>query len=204
VLASLPCKRSSILTFSSNTLNTIAVLVRDNDRQGAVRIVEHLSEVLRRTLMRHRADEVTLGEELELVRQYVAIEQARFSDRLRPEFRIADSLLSAAVPSFALQHLVENAIRHGIARESDAGLLLISARRSGDRLEITVIDDGIGIDPNAAIPPGHGIENTRERLRALYGDKASLKITPRAEGGTIAILELPYREIRPEPNGETS
>lgn len=94
--------------FLFNTLNTIAVLVRDNDRQGAVRIVEHLSEVLRRTLSRHRANEVTLGEELELVRQYVAIEQARFSDRLRPEFRIADGLLSAAVPSFALQHLVEN------------------------------------------------------------------------------------------------
>src|SRR5688572_13230276 len=82
--------------FLFNTLNTIAVLVRDDDRAGAVRIVEHLSEVLRRTLSRHRANEVTLGEELELVRQYVAIEQARFSDRLRPEFRIADALLSAA------------------------------------------------------------------------------------------------------------
>jgi LytS/YehU family sensor histidine kinase len=96
--------------FLFNTLNTIAVLVRDNDQQGAVRIVEHLSEVLRRTLSRHRANEVTLGEELELVRQYVAIEQARFSDRLRPEFRIDDSFLSAAILSFALQHLVENAM----------------------------------------------------------------------------------------------
>lgn len=190
--------------FLFNTLNTIAVLVRDNDRQGAVRIVEHLSEVLRRTLTRHRANEVTLGEELELVEQYVAIEQARFSDRLRPEFRIPDSLLSARVPSFSLQHLVENAIRHGVAREPDAGLLLITAERSGDFLQVTVIDDGAGIDPDLAPPPGHGIENTRERLRALYGAHGSLEITRRPEGGTIAILRLPYREMGPEPNGESS
>ena len=190
--------------FLFNTLNTIAVLVRDNDREGAVRIVEHLSEVLRRTLTRHRANEVTLGEELELVKQYVAIEQARFSDRLRPEFRIADSLLAAAFPSFALQHLVENAIRHGIAKHPDAGLLLVTAERIDDVLQITVIDDGAGIDPNAEISPGHGIENTRERLRALYGERASLEIAPRAEGGTIATLRVPYREMGPEPNGETS
>jgi signal transduction histidine kinase len=190
--------------FLFNTLNTITVLVRDNDRQGAVSIIEHLSELLRRTLTRHQANEVTLGEELDLVRQYVAIEQARFSDRLRPEFRIPESLMSAAVPSFALQHLVENAIRHGIAKHTDAGLLLVTATRAGDVLEISVIDDGVGIDPDAPIPPGHGIDNTRERLRALYGGSASLEIARRAEGGTIAILRLPYRELRPEPDGKTS
>jgi two-component system, LytTR family, sensor kinase len=190
--------------FLFNTLNTITVLVRDDDRQGAVSIIEHLSELLRRTLSRHRANEVTLGEELDLVRQYVAIEQSRFSDRLRPEFRIPESLMSAAVPSFALQHLVENAIRHGIAKQTDAGLLLVTAMRSGDMLEISVIDDGAGIDPAAPAPPGHGIDNTRERLRALYGGRASLEISRRAEGGTIATLKLPYREMRPEPNGETS
>lgn len=178
--------------FLFNTLNTIAVLVRDDDREGAVRIVEHLSEMLRRTLSRHRENQVSFGEELELVRQYVAIEQARFSDRLRPEFRVPDTLLAAVVPSFALQHLVENAIRHGIARDPDAGVLIISARRAGDVLEITVMDDGAGIDPDAAIPKGHGIDNTRERLRALYGENASLEIVRRDEGGTIATLRVPY------------
>ena len=187
--------------FLFNTLNTIAVLVRDNDRAGAVSIVEHLSELLRRTLSRHQANEVTLGEELDLVRQYVAIEQARFSDRLRPEFRIPDALLNAVVPSFSLQHLVENAIRHGVAKDSDAGLLIVTATRSGDVLEITVINDGVSIDPAAPIPPGHGIDNTRERLRALYGDKASLEIVPRAEGGTIARLRVPYREFGPDDEG---
>jgi LytS/YehU family sensor histidine kinase len=190
--------------FLFNTLNTITVLVRDNDREGAVSIVEHLSELLRRTLSRHQANEVTLGEELDLVRQYVAIEQARFSDRLRPEFKIPDALLTAVVPSFSLQHLVENAIRHGIAKDSDAGLLIVTAARSGDILEITVVNDGVSIDPAAPAPPGHGIDNTRERLRALYGDKASLEIVPRAEGGTIATLRVPYRELRPEQNDEAS
>jgi sensor histidine kinase YesM len=190
--------------FLFNTLNTIAVLVRDNERDGAVRIVEHLSELLRSTLTRHQANEVTLGEELELVRQYVAIEQARFSDRLRPEFRVPDALLSAAMPSFALQHLVENAIRHGIARRTEAGLLIVAVERVGEFLQLTVIDDGVGIDSQLAPPAGHGIENTRERLRALYGERASLVITRRAEGGTIATLRVPYREIRPAAEDETS
>ncbi len=181
--------------FLFNTLNTIAVFVRDNDRQAAVRIVEGLSEVLRTTLSSHRANEVPLGEELNLVRQYVAIEEARFSDRLRPEFNIDDALLSALIPSFALQHLVENAIRHGIAKQPEAGRLVIAARRDGEMLEITVTDDGAGIDSELVIPLGHGIANTRERLQALYGERASLEIAKRAEGGTIATLRVPYREI---------
>jgi LytS/YehU family sensor histidine kinase len=188
--------------FLFNTLNTIAVFVREGDREAAAGIVEQLSEVLRSTLGSHRADEVTLGEELELVRQYVAIERARFSDRLRPEFRIDDSLLSAAVPSFALQHLVENAIRHGIARGPDAGRLIITARRAGETLEVSVADDGAGVGPEAVAPKGHGIENTRERLRALYGETASLSVARRAEGGTNATLSIPYREMAPESNRE--
>ena len=199
--------------FLFNTLNTVAVLVRDGDKTAA-RIVEQLSDVLRRTLSRHRTAEVTLAEELELVRQYLAIEQARFSDRLRPTFEIDDGVLSAAVPGFALQHLVENAIRHGIAKRSDAGRVHVLARRllraesrglpraesRGDRdiLELSVADDGPGIDPQAAAQPGHGIENTRERLRALYGDRASLVVDRSAVDGTtgtIATLRVPYHEM---------
>jgi len=181
--------------FLFNTLNTIAVLVRDGDRIAAARMVEQLGEMLRRTLTRHRTNEVRLEEELELVRQYLAIEQARFSDRLRPELDVDDTLLSAAVPSFALQHLVENAIRHGIARRSEAGRVRVVARRDGDMLELSVIDDGPGIDEAAAIPRGHGIDNTRERLRALYGDRGSLVIARAAAGGTIATLRVPLRDL---------
>jgi sensor histidine kinase YesM len=192
--------------FLFNTLNTIAVLVRDDDRSGAVRIVEQLSDVLRRTLGRHRTNEVTLDEELDLVQQYLAIEQARFSDRLRPAFDVEDAVRSAAVPGFAVQHLVENAVRHGIARRTDAGHLIVTAHREGDVLQIVVADDGPGIDPRAKMPAGHGIENTRERLRALYGDRASLVVEPAVSGGTVATLQVPYRDLprqlTPEPADE--
>jgi LytS/YehU family sensor histidine kinase len=110
--------------------------------------------------------------------------------------------LSAATPSFALQHLVENAIRHGIAKSPDAGRLTVIARRDGPTLELSVIDDGAGVDSQMADMRGHGVENTRERLRALYGDRASLEIAGRAEGGAIATLRTPYRELIPESNLE--
>jgi len=187
--------------FLFNTLNTIAVLVRDDDRSGAVRIVEQLSDVLRRTLGRRRANEVTLEEELELVRQYLAIEQARFSDRLRPTFEIDEAVRFAAVPSFALQHLVENAIRHGIVKRPEAGRVHVAARRVGEVLELTVTDDGPGFDFHAASPKGHGLENTRERLRALYGERASLVLAQGVPGGTIAILRVPYRKMHGEGAG---
>lgn len=181
--------------FLFNSLNTITVLVRDGDQAAATRVIEQLSDVLRRTLSRGQANEVALADELELVRQYLAVEQARFSDRLRPELDVDLDTLSAAVPSFALQHLVENAVRHGIARRSDAGRVVVTTRRDGDVLEISVQDDGPGIPADVVPPQGHGLENTRERLRTLYGDRASLVVAPAPAGGTIARLRVPYREI---------
>jgi two-component system LytT family sensor kinase len=184
--------------FLFNTLNTIAVLVRDNDRTRAVQIVEQLSEVLRATLGRYRGNEVRLEDEIALARQYLAIEQARFSDRLRPQWNIQDRLGNAAVPGFALQHLVENAIRHGIARREDAGLVEIGACREGDVLVVTVRDDGPGMGVSMAAPAGHGLANTRERLEAIHGQAASLEIASAPGGGTTATLRVPYRELPPE------
>jgi two-component system LytT family sensor kinase len=181
--------------FLFNSLNTVAVLVRDEETTRATAVIEHLSDVLRRTLSRTRASEVSLEEELDLVRDYLAVEQARFSDRLRTEIDIAPSLLSAAIPAFALQHLVENAIRHGISRRTEAGLIRILGTRSGDMLELLVSDDGGGIrgDVNS---PGHGLANTRERLRTLYGERAVLEVTAAgASPGTIARLRVPYHEL---------
>jgi two-component system LytT family sensor kinase len=186
--------------FLFNTLNTITVLVRDGDRTGAARLIEHLSEVLRNILRRRSGPEVALEEELDLVRQYLAIEQARFSDRLRATFDVDAAVSSAAVPALAVQHLVENAIRHGIARSPDAKTVTVTARRDGEALEVTVIDDGAGIDTEPETLPGHGIMNTQVRLRALYGDRASLVVARRATGGTIATLRVPYRERPLEAN----
>lgn len=180
--------------FLFNTLNTINVLVRDGDRAGAVRIVEQLSDLLRRTLRRHRDNEVPLGEELDLVAQYLAIEEARFSDRLRPAIEVPDELRVAAIPGFAVQHLVENAIRHGIARREEAGRVVLSARRTDEALVVRVTDDGPGFEEGRA-QPGHGLDNTRLRLEALYGDRASLRVSALDPVGTEAVLRVPYREI---------
>jgi hypothetical protein len=181
--------------FLFNALNTIVVRARDGDGAGTARMVEQLSDVLRRTLTRHRSSEVPLEEELELVRQYVAIEEARFPDRLTVVIDVNPALHHAAIPGFALQHLVENAIRHGIARRPGAGTVHVRARRDGNDLELTVVDDGAGFAEALALPPGHGIENTRERLKVLYGDKASLTVSRQPAGGTIATLRLPFHDV---------
>lgn len=181
--------------FLFNSLNTVNVLVRDRDNAAATRVIEQLSDVLRTSLDRSRNNEVSLDDELELVRQYLAVEQARFSDRLRPRIDVPDELLSAAVPSFALQHLVENAVRHGIARRSDAGRIVVTARRDGDTLELSVLDDGPG-PSGAPVERGHGLENTRERLRTLYGESATLDLRAGDAGpGAIARMRIPYHEV---------
>ena len=186
--------------FLFNSLNTIAVLTRDGHTVAATRVVEQLSDVLRSTLGHAQSSEVPLEDELDLVRQYLAVEQARFPDRLRPEFHVDPATLSAAVPSFAVQHLVENAIRHGIARRTDAGRVTVRTRRDGAALEVVVTDDGPGIEPGAADRHGHGLEHTRERLHTLYpGGLASIEVTPAPEGGTSARLRIPYREVVLEP-----
>jgi signal transduction histidine kinase len=183
--------------FLFNALNTIAVRARDGDGVGTARIAEQLSEILRRTLSRDQAHEVTLAEELDVVQQYLAIEQARFTDRLQTTFDVDDAAFDAAVPTLAVQHLAENAVRHGIARCPDGGRVTVTARRDGDALEVRVTDDGLGIAP----PPGlqeeqrGGIADTRERLHSLYGAAASLVVSRSGARGTTATLRVPYREM---------
>ncbi len=122
--------------------------------------------------------------ELDFVRQYLAIEEVRFSDRLRPVIDVDPALFPAAVPEFLLQPLVENALRHGLAKRVTATLLRIEARREANELVLSVTDDGPG--PGGTVPePGEGVglSNTRERLATLYGDRASLDLVRTPEGG---------------------
>ena len=180
--------------FLFNSLNAITVLVRDGNTEAAGRMLELLSDVLRQVLRTESTHETTLAAELEFLERYLAIEQVRFSDRLRPLVEIAPGIGGAAVPRFLLQPLVENALRHGIARRADAGVLQVRARREGSELILTVEDDGPGLALAGAGAGGVGLANTRARLAALYGERASLEIGNAAGGGVVATVRLPYHE----------
>jgi two-component system, LytTR family, sensor kinase len=188
--------------FLFNSLNAITVLVRDQDTVNAARMLDLLSDVLRQVLRSDQTHETSLSSELSFLERYLAIEQVRFSDRLKVQFDIDPTLMGAAVPAFVLQPLVENALRHGIARRADGGTVNVSARRDGDVLVLSVADDGPGTagvgPPEPTAGNGLGLANTRERLTTLYGDHASIELQTRADdrfAGTIATVRLPYREL---------
>ncbi len=185
--------------FLFNSLNAIMVLVRDQNTVAASRTLELLSDLLRQVLRTDESHETTLSRELEFLGRYLAIEQVRFSDRLHPLINTNPAVARAAVPRFLLQPLVENALRHGIARRADAGRIEVSADRQDDQLVLIVRDDGPGLSATPDSGTGVGLSNTRARLTALYGPRATLQVE-NAEGyGVIATVRLPYREA--EDNG---
>ena len=162
--------------FLFNTLNAIMVLVRQQRGAQAEEMLARLSDLLRCVLDEVAAQEVPLRRELEYLQLYLSIEQVHFQDRLRIEISANPTVLDAAVPQMILQPIVENAIRHGIARSSAAGQIRISASRTGDTLEIDVQDDGPGFPAaHSSNTRGIGLANTRARLEQLYGDAARLK-----------------------------
>jgi two-component system LytT family sensor kinase len=177
--------------FLFNSLNALAVLVREQNTPAASRMLEMLGDVLRQVLRTDQPHQVPLADELAFLERYLEIEQVRFSDRLRVRWKIDPATRAALVPGFVLQPLVENAIKHGVARRAGAGLVEVSARVAEGRLELSVRDDGVGM--GAAQAEGVGLSNTRERLRTLYGDAASVALRTPPGGGTEVVLTIPFR-----------
>jgi signal transduction histidine kinase len=181
--------------FLFNTLHTISAFVLEDPKQ-ANRMITRLSELLRHSFSRERGPLVTLEEELQLLDHYVAIQEARFGDRLKVTFRVEAGTGAATVPTFLLQPLVENAIRHGAALRGDSVAVEIAAARVGDRLRLEVRDNGPGVLAGAARNSGVGIANTRARLAQLYGNGVGhsfeLVNAPAGQGGAIATVEIPY------------
>src|SRR5262245_3556610 len=177
--------------FLFNSLNAIAVLVREQNTPAASRMLELLGDVLRQVLRADQPQEIPLANELAFLERYLAIEQVRFSDRLRVQWSIDPAVRQALVPGFVLQPIVENAVKHGVARRADAGRIEISARLDAGSLELAVDDDGVGFSPSQQ--EGVGLSNTRERLATMYGDSGRLTIARSASGGTRVVLRLPFR-----------
>ncbi len=176
--------------FLFNALNAITVLVRDARMDAASGMLERLSELLRQLLRIDPEQAIALERELHLVREYLSIEQVRFADRLQAVFAVDEDVLAAPVPSFILQPLIENAVRHGVGASTEPVRIEVGARRDGDELVLWVEDSGPGL--GAVITEGVGLENTRERLRAHYGAAARLSLVPVPGGGTRAEIRLPF------------
>jgi len=185
--------------FLFNTLNAISTLVH-RDPAAADELIGDLSELLRLSLQ--TADhEVPLARELELLDCYLAIEQIRLGDRLRIVRAIDPQARTALVPTFVLQPLAENAIRHGIEPRLAPGTLTIRADLANGSLRLVVSDDGVGLKSTgtASGRRGIGIANTEQRLHALHGDSARLELTAPEAGGVRVEIVLPIRTTPSAP-----
>jgi two-component system, LytTR family, sensor kinase len=179
--------------FLFNTLNAISALL-DTDVKAADRMIARLSDFLRMTLKNSEAPATTLEKELEFLRTYLEIEKTRFQDRLTVEFEIDPAALNAQVPNLILQPLVENAIRHGIAQQTRAGQIRISARQDGERLQIEIEDNGPGLKDReeGESEKGVGLTNTRGRLARFYNDDFQFEIAQKPNSrGTIVRINVP-------------
>jgi sensor histidine kinase YesM len=178
--------------FLFNTLNAITTLVELGRQKEATEMLCHLNVILKSTLKRTTPEKVPLSQELEMMENYLAIEQVRFADRLRIEIKVDSASLDGLVPCFLLQPIVENAIRHGIAHCEHHGLIEASARREGSSLLLRVRDSGRGLSKPS--PNGHGIglKNTRERLSHFYRDEYAMQAQALATGGFEVAIRIPY------------
>lgn len=178
--------------FLFNTLSNVVSLV-DTDPDAARRMLLDLTALLRVSLARTRQSEVTLGEELELLRAYLGIMATRMGSRLAWHIDAEPATLSARLPPLLVQPLVENAVRHGIEPKPEGGHLSIRCHRAGKALVIEVDNYGNAFAPGPN--EGVGLANVCARLRNCYGERAALELEPHDGGGLLARIRLPLESL---------
>ena len=179
--------------FLFNALNAVATLMH-RDVAAADRMVLELGELLRASLNSETKSEHSVGEEMRLAEQYLNIMRIRFGDRLAVRIDVEPQTRHARIPHLLLQPLIENAVRHGLERDTSTNTISVSVARANGRLEVVVKDNGPGF---SVLPPsaGVGLENTRERLQQLYGHNAQMRFENVRSGGAEVRVTLPYREV---------
>ncbi len=188
--------------FLFNTLHSVSGLI-DSQPTVARQIIVRLGDLLRRSLRDSGSDLVPLGREIDFVRNYLEIQQLRFPDRLRFAIEIEPAVHDAMVPGLILQPLAENAVVHGASEEEERVQVTIEARQVIDSaqlvrwLELSVHNTGHAHSEGAGSGAHIGIGNTRERLRALYGERCSVELSEPPQGGYLARLRIPLREAEP-------
>ena len=184
--------------FVANALNAIASEV-DVNPSRARQLIENIGVLLRLSHEYKDRQLIPLVEELAVLDHYFAIQKVRFGERLNVRMRITPDVRYAMVPSFLLQPLAENAVRHGLEPTLSKGVITISARRIDGYVRIKVIDNGAGLPPGWRLQEttsGQGLTITRERLAAIYpGKKVNLTVTSRNRGGTQVQLSIPYQDV---------
>jgi sensor histidine kinase YesM len=169
------------------------------DVNSANRMIVRLGELLRSTLETGNEQEVPLQQELEFLRRYVEIEQIRFGDLLQVKMEIEPATLDASVPNLILQPLVENAIHHAIEPQTTGGRIELRCVRSNGSLLLQVSDNGPGsletnsVEVSKPARERIGLNNTRQRLQKLYGDRQSFELVENPSGGMTANLIIPFR-----------
>ncbi|BDZ55092.1 sensor histidine kinase [Agromyces marinus] len=183
--------------FIYNSLNAIASFI-NTDPAKARELVLEFADFTRYSFRRH-GDFTTVAEELRSIDSYLRLERARFGDRLTVTLQVAPEVLSTVVPFLSIQPLVENAVRHGLEAKEEGGRITITAEDVGGFAEISVEDDGVGIDPEAAAAvlaggtPGEhvGLRNVDARLRQVYGDEHGLVVETNVGAGTLVRMRVP-------------
>jgi signal transduction histidine kinase len=192
--------------FLFNTLNSISTLVLLKQTEPANAMLTRLSGFLRHTLVTQPGGKVTVAQEVETLKLYLDIERMRFEERLRTVFSIDPAAAEAAIPSFLLQPLVENAIKYAVSPQEEGARISLTAQLVGNRLRLTVSDTGPGLRAKAAratlpaamagagntVSTGVGLANIRDRLAQAYGDDHLLDIRTPPEGGFTVVIEIPY------------
>jgi two-component system LytT family sensor kinase len=179
--------------FMFNTLNSIAGLVRDQRNEAAVGMIVGLSDFLRRASEDFHRPQVALAEEVEYLQRYTDIQKARFAERLQVSVDIPAELLPAQVPSLLLQPLVENGIKHGIAKRVAGGTIRVTGERRGGELRLRVFNDGPSLASSGqSMHAGIGLSNLRTRLQILHGSDYSLTLHDAEGGGVEVLVTLPF------------
>jgi sensor histidine kinase YesM len=176
--------------FLFNTLNALSTLILQRDNGRAEAMLLALSHFLRRSLEKDPVAKVTLTEEIDAAREYLALEQLRFGDRLNLEIHAAPAALGALTPSLILQPLVENAVKYGVSASSRRVTIELRAVIRRGRLTISVVDDGPGHSEGQPTL-GVGLQNVRRRLESIYGDQGRVAWGPAEPRGFRVTLELP-------------
>ena len=188
--------------FLFNTLHTIGQLWRSGRSDEADAMLDRLGALFQTVQRTTDRTDIALEEELTMVEDYLAIERARFRDRLRTRVEAAPETLEARVPPLILQPLVENAVRHGVSADADAGEVAVEARLEGATLVLEVTDDGPGFGAGSpAAGSGTGLANVRERLREMYGAEGRLVVERPGRRGARVRLELPAAGEAAHPSG---